>query len=64
MQFEILPILDRMIELYHEPLNKDRFRKYLNLALNEEKTDVEIPQGRKKIIPGIRNRTREIERFK
>lgn len=47
MQFEILPILDRMIELYHEPLNKDRFRKYLNLALNEEKTDVEIPQGRK-----------------
>ncbi|EPG74783.1 hypothetical protein LEP1GSC058_1836 [Leptospira fainei serovar Hurstbridge str. BUT 6] len=43
MRFEILPILDQMIELYQNPLNMERFRKYLDLALNEDKTDVELP---------------------
>ncbi|EQA44631.1 hypothetical protein LEP1GSC050_1983 [Leptospira broomii serovar Hurstbridge str. 5399] len=43
MQFEILPILDQMIELYQKPINMDRFRRYLNLALNEDKSDIELP---------------------
>lgn len=43
MTFQLLPILGVMIELYQQPLGLERFQAYLNLMLNKDRTDVDLP---------------------
>lgn len=43
MTFELLPIIDKMLELYQKSRNFDRFQDYLNLLQGETKGDLAIP---------------------
>jgi len=43
MSFVLLPVLDQMLELYQQPRGFQRFRDYLQLALNEKRDDLELP---------------------
>ena len=41
--FELIPILDKMIELYEMPRNQERFKKYLNMLQGDTAADMIIP---------------------
>lgn len=43
MRFELLPIVDTMVDLYRKPRNMDRFREYLYLLQGETKEDMVLP---------------------
>ena len=43
MIFELLPMLDKMIEFYQKPRNPERFQEYLRLMLNDRKDEVLLP---------------------
>ncbi|HEY1038057.1 MAG TPA: hypothetical protein VGF30_01555 [Bacteroidia bacterium] len=45
MNFELLPILDKIIELYQKPRTFERFREYLALLSGDTKNDLEVPIG-------------------
>jgi hypothetical protein len=44
MNFELIPILDTMAELYKKPANMDRFNEYIKL-LSGNNNDLEVPIG-------------------
>jgi len=41
--FELLPLLDQMIELYKVPISEERFKIYLNLLQGGEKDNLNLP---------------------
>jgi hypothetical protein len=43
MKFELLPIIDTMLELYQMPRTPDRFQKYLKILRGPTKDDLVIP---------------------
>ena len=43
MTFELLPIIDKMLEIYQKPRNFDRFQDYLSLLQGETKGDLAVP---------------------
>src|ERR1700752_1285975 len=45
MTFELLPILDKMCELYEKPANIDRFNQYLQLLIGDTDNDLATPIG-------------------
>jgi len=45
MQFELLPVLDAMLQLYEQPRNIDRFRDYLQLLQGGSKGEMHLPIG-------------------
>lgn len=45
MPFQLLPVIDRMIELYEEPPGFDRFHKYIAIINGNSKSDMEMPVG-------------------
>ena len=45
MTFELLPIIDTMIDLYKRPANFDRFQYYLKILQGNTKGDLAIPIG-------------------
>jgi hypothetical protein len=45
MTFEIVPILQKMKELYEKPANFNRFREYLQLLIGGSDNDLETPIG-------------------
>lgn len=59
MQFQLLPILDIMLELYQKPRDFDRFKDYLRLLQGDTHHDVELPisgfnpMAKEHIIPKI-----------
>lgn len=45
MQFEIIPVLSIMEEIYRLPLNPDRFKKYIALLNGGDKNRLAVPVG-------------------
>lgn len=45
MTFELLPIIDKMLEIYQKTRNFDRFQDYLTLLQGETKGDLAVPLG-------------------
>lgn len=45
MRFTLLPILDRMIALYEQPIGEARFQSYLKLLQGNTKSDLALPIG-------------------
>lgn len=45
MTFELLPIMDTMIDLYEKPKTFERFQEYLNILQGDKKGDLSIPIG-------------------
>ena len=45
MRFELLPILDKMLELYKMPPNMERFNAYLKLLSGDSNNDLVTPVG-------------------
>lgn len=45
MTFEILPILDIMLNLYQKPRNNERFLEYLKILRGNSKDDLVLPIG-------------------
>jgi hypothetical protein len=45
MRFQLLPILDIMIDFYKKPLNDLRFQEYLSLLKGDSKDDMALPIG-------------------
>lgn len=45
MQFELLPVLDDMLELYRHPRTFDRFKEFLSMLQGNTKGDMEKPLG-------------------
>lgn len=43
--FELLPILDRMIEFYEMPIGETRFKSYISMLEGETKGNLSIPIG-------------------
>lgn len=43
MTFELLPIIETMLELYQKPRNFDRFQDYLGVLQGETKGDLAVP---------------------
>ncbi|MEM9836175.1 MAG: hypothetical protein AAF828_06720 [Bacteroidota bacterium] len=43
MHFTLIPILDRMAELYQMPRNRQRFTHYLSMLQEETKDDLVLP---------------------
>ncbi len=43
MIFELLPIVDKMLEIYQKPRTFDRFQDYLTLLQGETKGDLAVP---------------------
>ncbi len=43
MKFEVIPVLDTMLEIYSKPRSPDRFKEYLALLKGNTKNDLEIP---------------------
>ena len=45
MQFELVPVLEKMEELYQQPRNRQRFEAYLSLLQGAQKGDMILPIG-------------------
>ncbi len=45
MKFELLPVLDKMVELYQHPATFERFKQYLKLLSGDTNNDLELPIG-------------------
>jgi hypothetical protein len=45
MTFELLPIIDTMLNLYEMPLNQERFQAYLKILQGDTKGDLKMPIG-------------------
>jgi hypothetical protein len=45
MKFELLPIIENMLELYQIPRTPDRFQKYLKILRGDTKDDLVMPIG-------------------
>jgi hypothetical protein len=45
MTFELLPVIDIMLDLYEKPRNLDRFKEYLALLQGDTKGDLAVPLG-------------------
>lgn len=45
MQFELLPVIDLMLGLYHQPADMERFRQYLRHLQGSTKGDLAMPLG-------------------
>jgi hypothetical protein len=45
MPFQLLPVIDKMIALYEEPISFERFHKYIAIINGDSKSDMEIPIG-------------------
>lgn len=45
MTFELLPVVDMMLELYASPRDINRFKKYLSLLQGDTKGDLALPLG-------------------
>lgn len=45
MKFQVIPVLDAMLELYQKPLTPARFQDYLKLLQGETKGDLALPLG-------------------
>ena len=45
MPFTLLPVLDRMIELYQQPRDINRFKAYLATLTTKDGKDIELPIG-------------------
>jgi hypothetical protein len=43
MKFELIPVLDTMIDLYSKPRTTERFKEYLSLLQGEQKGGFQIP---------------------
>lgn len=43
MKFELLPVVDIMIELYLQPRSPERFQKYLTVLQGDKKGDLALP---------------------
>lgn len=43
MKFELIPILDRMIDFYHQPRSFERFKEYLYALQGDTKGDLVLP---------------------
>jgi hypothetical protein len=43
MRFELLPVLDIMLEFYEKPRNIERFQSYLNLLHGQNQNDLALP---------------------
>jgi len=60
MQFQLLPTLDIMLELYQKPRDFDRFKNYLRLLQGDTQHDVELPitgfnpMAKEHLIPKLR----------
>ena len=45
MSFELLPIIDKMLDFYQNPRNSDRFQVYLKMLQGDTKGDLVLPIG-------------------
>lgn len=45
MTFQLIPVIDAMLEIYRKPPSPDRFREYLNLLQGPGKGDLAVPLG-------------------
>lgn len=45
MPFQLLPVIDKMIELYEEPIGFERFHKYITIINGNSKSNMEMPVG-------------------
>jgi hypothetical protein len=45
MKFQVIPVIDAMLELYQKPLAPARFRDYLKLLQGDTKDDLALPLG-------------------
>lgn len=45
MKFELLPVIDQMLDLYHKPRSIERFKEYLALLQGNTKGDLSMPLG-------------------
>ncbi len=45
MKFELLPVLDKMVELYEQPATFERFKQYLKLLSGDTNNDLDLPIG-------------------
>jgi hypothetical protein len=45
MRFELLPIIETILELYQKPRNFDRFQDYLSVLQGDTKGDLAVPIG-------------------
>ena len=45
MQFELLPVIDIMLDLYEKPRTAERFQEYLEVLQGGTKGDLVIPIG-------------------
>ncbi len=45
MKFQVIPVIDAMLELYQKPLTPARFQDYLKLLQGETKGDLALPLG-------------------
>lgn len=45
MKFQVIPVIDTMLELYQKPLTPARFQDYLKLLQGETKGDLALPLG-------------------
>ncbi|WP_212003907.1 hypothetical protein [Chitinophaga sp. HK235] len=45
MQFEVLPVIDIMLNLYHQPAGMERFHQYLKQLQGNTKGDLAMPLG-------------------
>jgi hypothetical protein len=45
MKFQLIPIIDRMLQLYAEPPSPIRFQKYLGMLQGDTKGDLALPIG-------------------
>ena len=43
MRFQLLPVVDIMIELYQSPINADRFTKYMKILQGNSPGDISLP---------------------
>lgn len=45
MEFEVIPVIDKVLELYRMPLTPDRFRHYLMLLHDDTSSNLSLPLG-------------------
>ncbi|TCI92203.1 hypothetical protein [Tenacibaculum sp. M341] len=43
MKFEIVPVLDKMLEIYSKPRSPERFKEYLALLKGDTNNDLDVP---------------------
>ena len=45
MPFVLLPVIDKMIALYQQPRNLERFQQYLKILQGDTRGDIDLPIG-------------------